>query len=79
MQTLRPLTETGRSTLERELKRSRDAGDWGRIFAILSYDEEMSIEELAKLTRLSPWTIEEYLNISLKILLIVSSRCYDCR
>jgi hypothetical protein len=51
---LRPLAETERSTLERELKQSRDAGDWRRIFAILSYDEEMSIEELAKLTRLKP-------------------------
>ena len=54
MRTLRPLTETERSTLERELKQSRDAGDWRRIFVILSYDEGMSIEELAKLTRLSP-------------------------
>jgi transposase len=61
MRTLRPLTETERSTLERELKQSRDAGDWRRIFVILSYDEGMSIEELAKLTRLSPWTVEEYL------------------
>jgi len=61
MRTLRPLTETERSILESELKLSRDAGDWKRVFVILSYDEGMSVEELAKLTRLSPWTIEEYL------------------
>ncbi|MCB9092722.1 MAG: IS630 family transposase [Halobacteriovoraceae bacterium] len=61
MRTLRPLTEIERSTLERELKLSREAGDWRRIFVILSYDEGMSVEELAKLTRLSSWTVEEYI------------------
>jgi transposase len=61
MRTLRPLTVEERSILERELKRTRDAGDWKRIFVILGYDDGLSIEELAKLTRLSPWTVEEYL------------------
>ena len=61
MRTLRPLTEEERSTLERELKQTRDAGDWKRVFVILSYDDGLSIGELAKLTRLSPWTVEEYL------------------
>lgn len=61
MRTLRPLTEEERSTLERELKQTRDAGDWKRVFVILSYDDGLSIGELAKLVRLSPWTVEEYL------------------
>ena len=61
MRTLRPLTQEERSKLEQELKRSKDATDWKRVFVILSYDDGMSIGELAKLTRLSPWTVEEYL------------------
>lgn len=61
MRTLRPLTQEERLVLERELKQSKTAGDWKRIFVILSYDDGMAVEELAKLTRLSPWTVEEYL------------------
>ncbi len=61
MRTLRPLSKEERLDLERNLKRTGDAGDWKRIFVILSYDDGLSIEELAKFTRLSPWTVEEYL------------------
>lgn len=61
MRTFRPLTEEERSILERELKQAKDAANWKRVFVILSYDDGLSIEELAKLTRLSPWTAEEYL------------------
>ena len=50
MRTLRPLTESERSILEKELKLSRDAGDWRRIFVILNYDEGLSVEELAQLS-----------------------------
>jgi len=61
MRTLRPLSQEERSHLERKLKKAKDSGDWKRIFVILSYDDGLSIEELAKLTRLSPWTVEDYL------------------
>lgn len=61
MRTLRPLTTEERSLLEREMKGTRDAASWKRIFVILSYDEGMTVAELAQLTRLSPWTVEEYL------------------
>lgn len=61
MRTLRSLTQEERTELERKMKKTGDAGDWKRIFVILSYDDGLSIEELAKLTRLSPWTVEEYL------------------
>lgn len=61
MRSLRPLTKEERSNLERNLKRTGDSGDWKRIFVILNYDDGLSIDELAKFTRLSPWTVEEYL------------------
>jgi len=61
MRSLRPLVEEERRGLETELKRAKDSAEWKRLFVILSYDEGQSIEELARLTRLSIWTIEEYL------------------
>lgn len=61
MRTLRPLTTEERSLLEREMKQTRDASSWRRIFVILSYDEGMTVAEIAQLIRLSPWTVEEYL------------------
>jgi len=61
MRSLRQLTEQERSSLESELKKAKNAADWKRLFVIISYDEGLSIAELAKLTRLSPWTVEEYL------------------
>lgn len=63
MRTLRPLTNEERSSLEKELKQAKNAANWKRIFVILNYDDGFSIEELAKLTRLSPWTVEEYLKL----------------
>ena len=61
MRSLRFLTEQERRDLEAALKRAKDSSEWKRLFAILSYDEGQSVEELARLTRLSQWTIEEYL------------------
>ena len=61
MRSLRPLTEEERRGLEADLKRTKDSAEWKRLFVILSYDEGQSVEDLARLTRLSAWTIEEYL------------------
>lgn len=61
MRSLRPLSEKERNDLEAALKQSKNLAEWRRIFVLLSYDEGLSIEELAHLTRLSKWTIEEYL------------------
>ena len=61
MRTFRALSEQEKRDLETGLKRVKDLSEWRRVFVILSYDEGQSIEELARLTRLSQWTIEEYL------------------
>lgn len=61
MRSLRPLTEQERHSLETALKRAKNSAEWKRLFVILSYDEGQSTEELARLTRLSKWTVEEYL------------------
>jgi len=61
MRSLRLLSDQERKDLEVSLKQARDASEWKRIFVILSYDEGQSVEELARLVRLSPWTVEEYL------------------
>jgi len=61
MRSLRLLTEQERLNLEDQLKRAKNSAEWKRLFVILSYDEGQSIQELARLTRLSQWTIEEYL------------------
>jgi len=61
MRTLRALTPEERIGLEADLKKTKDLAEWRRLFVILSFDEGQSIDELARLTRLSPSTIEEYL------------------
>lgn len=61
MRSLRLLTDGKRSFLEADLRKAKDASEWRRLFIILSYDEGQSIEELAIATRLSKWTVEDYL------------------
>jgi len=61
MRSLRPLISAERSSLEFDLRKTKDAAEWKRLFVILGYDEGQSIDELAFLTRLSKWTVEEYL------------------
>jgi transposase len=61
MRSLRTLTTEERKSLESDLKKTKDAAEWKRLFVILGYDEGQSIDELAFLTRLSRWTVEEYL------------------
>ncbi len=61
MRSLRPLTDQEREDLEKRLKQAKDSSEWKRLFVLLSYDEGQSLEELAQLTRLSKWTLEEYL------------------
>lgn len=50
-----------KENLEARLKRTKDLSEWKRIFAILGYDDGLSIEELAQTLRLSIFTIEDYL------------------
>ncbi|MGH2612117.1 MAG: IS630 family transposase [Rhabdochlamydiaceae bacterium] len=61
MRSLRPLTADERNSLESDLRKTKDAAEWKRLFVILGYDKGQSIDELAFLTRLSKWTVEEYL------------------
>lgn len=58
---MRWLTDQERVELEAQIKRTKDVSEWKRLFVILTYDEGLSIEELAKFVRLSPWTVEQYL------------------
>ncbi len=55
------LSNQERADLESFMKRTKDAAEWKRLFVILTYDEGLSIEELAKFVRLSPATVEQYL------------------
>lgn len=61
MRSLRPLIHQEKRDLEADLLKTKDLAEWKRLFVILNYDEGQSIDELAKLTRLNKWTIEQYL------------------
>jgi transposase len=61
MRSMRLLTTQERQDLERSLLKTKDLAEWRRLFVILNFDEGQSIDELSKLTRLSKWTIEQYL------------------
>lgn len=61
MRSLRPLIDQEKTDLETSLLKTKDLAEWKRLFVILNYDEGQSIEELSRLTRLSPWTVEQYL------------------
>ena len=61
MRSLRLLTPQEKKDLETSLLKTKDLAEWKRLFVILNYDEGQSIDELAKLTRLNRWTIEQYL------------------
>ena len=61
MRSLRPLLEQERVDLEQALKHTKEVSEWRRLFVILSYDEGVTVEDLTHLTRLSRWTIEQYL------------------
>ena len=60
MRALRPLSSNERQDLETKLKKAKELGEWKRLFVILRFDEGESIEELARQTYLSKWTIERY-------------------
>jgi transposase len=47
--------------LEAELKKTKESSEWKRLFVLLSFDEGLSVDEIARYTRLSPWTIDNYL------------------
>lgn len=61
MRSLRPLTDEEKASLESDLRLTKDATEWKRLFVILGYNDGQSINELVFLTRLSKWTIEHYL------------------
>jgi transposase len=61
MRSLKLLSESERLNLEVALKLAKNSSEWKRLFVILSHDEGQSVPELARLTRLSQWTVEEYL------------------
>jgi len=61
MRSLRLLTDQERGLLEADIRKAKDASEWRRLFIILSYDEGQPVEELAVATRLSKWTVEDYL------------------
>jgi transposase len=61
MRSLRPLTAEEKTSLESDLRQTKDAAEWKRLFIILGYNDGQSINELVFLTRLSKWTIEHYL------------------
>lgn len=61
MRSMRLLTPQERQNLEGSLLKTKDLAEWRRLFVILNFDEGQSVDELSKLTRLSKWTIEQYL------------------
>lgn len=56
------LNENQRHILETQLKTTKDLSHWKRVFAILAYDEARLIEDIAETLRLSPYTVESYIN-----------------
>ena len=58
---MKELLDEERASLEAQLKKTKDLNEWKRLFTIVSYQDGQSIEELAEILRLSPFTIEEYL------------------
>jgi len=54
------LDECEKLELETRLKKSKDLSEWKWIFAMIGYEDGLSIEELADLLRLSNYTVESY-------------------
>jgi len=55
------LSITERTHLEKQLKKTRDSSEWKRICVILGYDDGVTIDELARILRISPHTVDNYL------------------
>lgn len=58
---MKKLSLSERTHLEIRLKRTKDVSEWKRTFVILEYDKGASVDELAKILRISPFTVEDYL------------------
>ena len=58
---MKSLSVSEKDSLEIKLKKTKDLSEWKRVFAVLGYDDGLSIHELAQMLRLSPFTIEDYL------------------
>jgi transposase len=58
---MRLIGEEEKADLEHQLKKTRDLSEWKRLFAILSYENGQSVDEIAYHLRIAPSTVETYL------------------
>jgi transposase len=55
------LSTTQKDHLETKLKKTKDLSEWKRVFVILGFDDGKTVEDLADILRISPFTVEDYI------------------